>query len=46
MYFFSRPYLQVNLFRDNEFTITESISSLDPETVNAEIQQEYQRAVG
>lgn len=43
---FVNAYLQVNLFRDNEFTITESISSLDPETVNAEIQQEYQRAVG
>lgn len=38
--------LQVNLFRYNELTITESVSSLDPETVSAEIQQEYQRAVG
>ncbi|MGM9601880.1 MAG: M56 family metallopeptidase [Faecousia sp.] len=43
---FVDAYLQVNLFQENEFTITESIISLDPETVNAEIQQEYQRAVG
>lgn len=38
--------LQVNLFMENEFTITESIISLDPETVNAEIQKEYQNAIG
>ena len=37
---------QVNLFQDNAFTVTESIVSLDPETVNAEIQKEYQHAVG
>ena len=38
--------LQVNLFRDNEFSITESIASMDPDVVNAEIQKEYQRATG
>ena len=43
---FIQVRLQVNAFMDNEFTVTESIVSLDPETVNAEIQQEYQRAAG
>lgn len=38
--------LQVNLFKENEFTITESIVSLDPEAINAEIQKEYQKAIG
>lgn len=42
---FVSAYLQVNLFRDNGFTITESIVSMDPETVSGEIQREYQRAV-
>ena len=42
---FVNAQLQVNLFRDNELSITESIVSLDPETVNAEIQKEYQRAI-
>ena len=43
---FVNAQLQVNLFRDNELSITESIVSLDPETVNAEIQKEYLRAIG
>lgn len=43
---FVNAQLQVNLFRDNELAITESIASLDPETVNAEIQKEYQKAIG
>ena len=38
--------LQVNLFRDNEINITESIASLDAEEINAEIQKEYQKAIG
>jgi len=42
---FKNVDIQINLFRENEVTITESIASLDPETVNAEIQKEYQRAV-
>ena len=37
---------QVNLFQDNAFTVTESIVSLDSETVRAEIEKEYQRANG
>ena len=43
---FVNAQLQVNLFRDNELSITESIVSLDPETVNEEIQKEYRRAIG
>ena len=43
---FVNAQLQVNLFRDNELAITESIASLDPETVNAEIQKEYQKVIG
>lgn len=43
---FVNAQLQVNLFRDNELAITESIVSLDPETVNSEIQKEYQRVIG
>ena len=43
---FVHAQLQVNLFRDNEITITESIISLDAEEINAEIQAEYQKAVG
>jgi len=35
--------VQVNLYQDNAFTVTESILSLTPETVNAEIQKEYNR---
>lgn len=43
---FVNAQLQVNLFRDNELSITESIVSMDPKTVNAEIQKEYKRAIG
>ena len=43
---FMNAQLQVNLFRDNELSITESIVSMDPKTVNAEIQKEYKRAIG
>lgn len=42
---FVNACLQVNLFQDNGFTITESIVSMDPETVSGEIQREYQRAM-
>ena len=42
---FVNARLQVNLFRDNEINITESIASLDAEKINAEIQKEYQQAV-
>ena len=43
---FVNAQLQVNLFRDNEINITESIASLDAEEINAEIQKEYQKAIG
>ena len=43
---FVHAQLQVNLFRDNEIAITESIISLDVEEINAEIQAEYQKAIG
>ena len=43
---FIHAQLQVNLFRDNEIAITESIISLDAEEINAEIQKEYQKAIG
>lgn len=43
---FIQVRLQVNAFLDNEFTVTESIVSMDPDAVNAEIQKEYQRAIG
>ena len=43
---FVNAQLQVNLFRDNEIAITESIASLDAEEINAEIQAEYQKAIG
>ena len=43
---FEHAQLQVNLFRDNEIAITESIVSLDAEEINAEIQAEYQKAIG
>ena len=43
---FVNAQLQVNLFRENELAITESIVSMDPEVVNAEIQKEYQKAIG
>ena len=37
---------QVNLFMDNAYTEYESIVTLDSETVAAEINREYQRAIG
>ena len=43
---FVNAQLLVNLFRDNEINITESIASLDTEKINAEIQKEYQKAIG
>ena len=43
---FVHAQLQVNLVRDNEIAITESIISLDAEEINAEIQKEYQKAIG
>lgn len=42
---FVNAQLQINLFRENELAITESIVSLDPDVVTAEIQKELQRAV-
>ena len=38
--------LEVNQFQGNDFTVTESIVSLDQETIAAEIDKEYQRAIG
>ncbi|MCI7019130.1 MAG: SH3 domain-containing protein [Clostridiales bacterium] len=43
---FVNAQLQINLFSSNELSITESIVSMDPKTVNAEIQKEYRRAIG
>lgn len=43
---FVNAQLQVNLFRDNEINITESIASLDAEEINAEIQKEYRNSIG
>lgn len=43
---FKYVQLDVNLFLDNAFTVTESIVSLDPEAVSAEIDREYKRAIG
>ena len=43
---FVNAQLQINLFSSNELSITESIVSMDPKTVNAEIQKEYQNAIG
>ena len=43
---FVNVQLQVNLFRDNEINITESIASLDAEEINAEIQKEYRNSIG
>ena len=42
---FQTAEVQVNLLLDTDFTLTESILSLDQETVNAEIQKEYQNAI-
>lgn len=43
---FLKVDIQVNMFKDNGFTVTESIVSLDPEEVMAAIQAEYARAIG
>lgn len=43
---FRNVYLQVDVFTDYALTRTESIVSLDSETVNAEIRQEYELALG
>ena len=43
---FIKVDIQVNLFQDNGFTVSESIASLDPEIVSAAIQEEYARATG
>ena len=43
---FVNAQLQINLFRENERAITESIVSLDAEEINAEIQKEYQKSIG
>lgn len=37
--------LQVNLFRENEFSVRETILSLDPDVVSAQIDREYNRAI-
>ena len=42
---FQTAEVQVNLLLDADFTLTESILSLDQETVDAEIQKEYRHAV-
>lgn len=43
---FRNVYIQTNVFTSSAVTMTESIVTLDPETVSAEIQEESQRAVG
>lgn len=43
---FRNVNVQANVFTDNATTKTESIVSMDPKTVNAEIQKEYRRAIG
>ena len=42
---FLQAFLQVNPFRDNAFTETESILTLDTEDVATEIEKEFSRAV-
>ena len=42
---FQKVQLQVNLFQDDAFTVTESIVSLDNESIAAKINEEYQRAI-
>ena len=41
---FLRAVIWVNLFLENEFTITESIVTMDSEAISNTIAQEYQRA--
>ena len=43
---FVKVQLHVNSFQDNAFVLTESIVTLDGEMVTAEIDREYQRAIG
>lgn len=43
---FINVQVMVNLFRDDAFEVVESIVTLDPETVAAEINAEYQKAIG
>ena len=43
---FVEVYKQVNVFQDNGYREYESIVTLDPETVAAEIDRQYQRAIG
>lgn len=42
---FADVFIQGNVFMDNAFTERESIVSLDPQIVNAEIQREYENAI-
>ena len=44
--YFVEARIQVNLFLDNAFTVTQSIVTLDADTVAEEIDREYQRAIG
>ena len=43
---FRNVYVQTNVFMNNSISKTESIISLDSELVEAEIQKEYQNAIG
>jgi len=43
---FRNVYVQTNLFMDNAQSRTETVLSVDPETVNGEIQKEYKQAIG
>ena len=38
--------LQINLFQDNAYTLTEYIVSQNAQEIAAEISREYQRAIG
>ena len=42
---FLKVQLQVNLFREDAFTLTQSIASLDKNTVAGAIEKEYQKAI-
>lgn len=37
-------YLQINILRDDAYTLTQSIVTMDPESISNTIAQEYQRA--
>ena len=43
---FSNVYVQTNLFMNYSTSRTESVVSLDSELIEAEIQKEYQKAIG